>query len=231
MNRYDRLVLADGPVGYWPLDDPAGSKYAADISGWNLHAVYTGGAAPQGRSVGTWLCPDFDGTNDYVLVPAFPAGNPLQSAMSLEAWVVADAVGNGTGIASDPYTGGGDFINLEIGLDPLNGTASHWGVLAYPGSGGDTVITPSEGPTAGILYHVVGVHEGSRIRLYVRGADRGDHSATFSVDNDGLYIARRHDVASAAPYWNGVVTRVARYDRALDKGTVLSHWLAGTAAP
>lgn len=229
MDRYDRLILRSNPVGYWPLDDPRGSRYAIDLSGWGLHAALSGTPALASRSINGWVCCGFDGTDDYALAPAVAGlANPMTTAVSMEAWVIADAVNIGAGIMSDPFTGSSDPIPFEIGLDGLEGTHGYWSALSYPGSGGDQAHTLG-GPTIGSTYHIAASHDGALIRLYVNGQLGSTASSGFVADNDGCYLGRRHDTAGS-PYWRGAIAKCARYYHVLDPATILAHYEAGQVA-
>lgn len=214
------------PIGYWPLAEVSGDR-AVDYSGNGNHGTYQGAPALASRVIGRWVCPDLDGSNDYVSVPSL---SPAPSTgITLEAWVIRDAVCVGAGVISERYSGGGDRIMYEVGLDPLNGTGSNIAALMYPGSGG-TVADSAVTPTNGVPYHLVATCDGNRNTIYIDGTERQYNSSTLlsnTLDNDEWFLGRRHDTASSGPYWNGPLAQAAIYGYALPAARVLAHYLAG----
>jgi len=108
-SSYAALVLRDGPVGYWPLNDPLGSSSFADLSGNNLigridSGIPVGGSMLTPPSPGAVLgapsvlpaLPDetsmaFDGRMDVgAHVPGLTALITDHIGQSLEWWVYID---------------------------------------------------------------------------------------------------------------------------------------------
>ncbi|HJW49150.1 MAG TPA: S8 family serine peptidase, partial [Candidatus Limnocylindria bacterium] len=88
-------VLADNPVSYWRLGEPAGATIAADSSGTN-NGTYSGVTLEAAGAVPGDSAASFSGAG-VVSIPAASALN-LSTALSVEAWVKPTVVGQDAGI-------------------------------------------------------------------------------------------------------------------------------------
>ena len=85
---YEATILADHPVGYWPLDEPGGPK-AEDVSGNNNHGTYQGTplfGVPGALADGLNQAVRFNGSTDWIDVPASSSLN-VGNHFTLEMWV------------------------------------------------------------------------------------------------------------------------------------------------
>ena len=223
---YNAAVAADSPVGYWKLDETSGTT-ATDSSGNANHGTYSGTPSLGSRTLGGDFdsVSDFDGTNDHVSIPAL--GSTGWSAYTLEAWVTADALTAGRTVLTEQYTGSGDRIIGELGLDINSAASTDLEFGRYSGASWN-VSSPGYAMSTSSLYHLVGVNTGSTGILYVNGVPVAQTAIAVSSDNEGWYIGRRHD-ASGSPYWDGAIGYVAIYDSALSHTRILAHYEAATA--
>jgi len=224
---YGATVVDTGPVGYWPLQEDTGST-ATDLSGNGHHGTYNGSPALATRDLGTpalGTVSDFDGTNDFVLTPAIGASAGARSA---EAWVEADVLTSALTFLSERFTGSSNPVEMRLGIGPFaSGSNTRFAVSRFNGSSWADLQDPAT-PSTGTLYHVVGTHDGTTMRLYVNGAQVASMTTTLNPSDDGWNIGRNH---ATGGYWDGAIGHVAIYPSALTAGQVAAHYLAGTYAP
>jgi hypothetical protein len=222
---YAAVILADSPLGYWPLDDAAGSTSARDATCHHHDAavlgVVTFGVA--GR-VGTGA--RFAGNGSLQLGSLF--GMPHGGSFSIEAWVLPTTIS----------TSGPTYLEVVARYTPpptrfgydmwvfqqSPSTAASAGFELLPDGGPGWSATGSV--SVGTYTHVVGTYDGQIETLYINGAlshsqqgpPPGDVDAAFmwaaSSDGIGDFI--------------GSLDELAIYGQALDATTVHAHYLAGT---
>lgn len=183
-----------------------------------LHGRLGGGSSDYSptwtRSEGQWPGKGaliFDGENDYV-EGGSGAGGLIDSAFTLAAWVKLRCKGDmriivGLRVA-DPgdITATGLYYSRAINSWSffIPAPALCWGYADF------TQALPS----VGVWYHVVGVSDGTEIRIYVNGV-QGDvtHSGIEMHDMPHLEIGRYPE--SDDGYFNGLISEVAIFNRAL----------------
>ena len=123
-SAYAHAVLADHPVGYWPLAEISGATIVADASGFGHDGVVTAGVAlghPGARADGRTAAV-FDGTSGAVVIP--PGAISDLGAVTWEAWVKVASVagarrdlvslgGSGGSARRRPRAMGLAFVQLE----------------------------------------------------------------------------------------------------------------------
>lgn len=173
---YSTVVLTDGPVGYWRLNE--GPHNVATNLGTLVTAangVYAnttdGVAGPQSPAYAGFeagnLAKTFDGTTSYVEL-LNPAGLNFSGTITLEAWVKPSASQNGFADFLAHGVNGADNAEMMMRLTDNNryqvgswdGTSSHDTQFAFPAqdSGGADWV------------YVVGTYDGSQWNLYRNGA-------------------------------------------------------------
>lgn len=133
---YQQVVLADAPMAYWGLGDPAASLVARDLTPAGRHAALVNGAALQadGATPGD-AAVALDGTNDHLVLPAGFSAFP--NGLSVEAWIYPTAYQNWQRIADLGNGAGNDNILFafngttnDLQFDILRGSASTGAVIA-----------------------------------------------------------------------------------------------------
>ena len=208
-----------GLVGYWSMNDAAGSK-ATDQSGQGNTGTLTNFALSGSTSnwvtgkVGSGL--NFDGTNDRINV-GLPSSLNFSGTMTVSAWVKDN---NATGVHAifTNYNGSG---NMQYAFE-FNRTAdklSWWNSTTAQDALSTGTITDTN------WHHVVAVRSGSTgnwtITFYIDGVDAG--ATTGITNNPGTYDGAVGVGALAsydANYWNGSLDDVRVYNRALSSTEV-----------
>lgn len=195
---YDDAVLADAPLYYWPLDDPAGSTSARNLgsaaSTTSSVAGVTFGAAGLGDGP---TSASFDGTGSVALTgPTAPA----MTASSMEVIYQRN--------------GGGGIPNLVY----LFGDS--WSIKLYSGftykCGSSTYVASGTTLPAGRA-HLAAVWNGAEVIFYVNGSEvsRKAYTSTFNGGTFGGSLGSGGYVGSLAG--------VAAYNKALTPDRVLAH--------
>ncbi|CAN7174279.1 LamG-like jellyroll fold domain-containing protein [Paenibacillus sp. LjRoot56] len=87
-STYDTAVLADNPVGYWPLS----SAVTADQSGNGLNGTFTGSPTDTTMPNGD-AAPVFNGTNQYFTIPDNDYLEVTRTGiLTVEAWMRPDTL-------------------------------------------------------------------------------------------------------------------------------------------
>jgi uncharacterized repeat protein (TIGR02543 family) len=129
----------------------------------------------------------FDGANDYV-----DCGNSaslqLTSKVTVEAWVyVENVTGNKTIASKLVHAGDKEGYSLELADDkPAFLLGRNWGDWSG--------VTAAVGITANQWYHIAGTYDGSSIKIYINGIERGSQAYANGIVDSGtsLFIGARH---------------------------------------
>jgi hypothetical protein len=214
------LTFRNGLIGYWSFNETSGTT-ANDASATGNNGTLLGDATWAPGHIRGAL--SLDGQNGYVQVPSTPNLEQISSAITICAWVkfsnnlaynsgdMQDVVRKVTDLSNNPppYSaydlvvqdfGGGTFkarMGVTRASDSIRGT-SDWGSAHSYGS----------------WYHLVGVYDGSAVRIYVNGVQ--ESSAAFSGNllqtAQPLCIGRYGNVGEPV---NGLIDDLRLYNRAL----------------
>lgn len=212
--------LYDGLLTYFPLDENSG-RVATDINGATaqFQTLSPHLYAPHWMSGQPGVFLTYNRQQYFRLDDPQVGEGPLQG-FTASAWIqfynnspmVAWQTIVTKGTTKAPFA----FL-VHYGADGYYRLA----LIANAGSpagaiGGGTWTSANPLPQ-GVLQHVAVSYDGSHVRFYVNGvADPSVHATSFtfgSVPDEPLYIAA--DYPGAVEYFNGVLSRIAIYDRAL----------------
>lgn len=210
-DKYGKEVLADGPIAYFRLDEPAGSSSVADSSGNGNTGTPTSKVvlgAP-GAFAGSTAA-SFDGVSSIDLGDKF--GFAGQVPMSVEAWIwpLAD---DGGFLGKSYYADGTGYDGwfLAEGADDLQCVR-----------GGAGVILPKLGKTE--YTHVVMTFDGLNLTTYLNGKTAKSTPSTTSVIDHA-----NPTQLGAVNEWQSMVgslDEVAFYDKALSPERIAAHYAA-----
>lgn len=234
-------TLRDGLVGYWKLDEPAGTAIAADSS----DAMRNSGSivGSPGRVTSALPPVSFSdggafsfGMNDWVEVPDDPSLRP--AAISIAVWVkltnlTASAV---CGAASNQMqylvhrrnTRGA--AGMFEGVALLKDGATFRLLLSSASTGAQGSARSTTAPAVGAWVHLVGTYDGaSRIQMFVNGSLEGTGAFSGAIDYDPtrpLFIARTGECGGAGEaLWDahlaGALDDVRIYNRVLSATEVM----------
>ncbi len=183
--------------------------------------------SPAGKLMGApaWMNPGlkFNGTNDYVDGSA-TAGNDVQTAVTLAAWVRPERLIDWAGI----LTKGSNVATyaLQTWSDGSLRFTANWGSPSGGVGGGSWNSTTKL--TTNQWQHVAVTYDGTTIRFYLNGgldANQPVVSLRFGVVNEPLTIGA--DFPGSDEYFKGTIYDARVYGRALISGEIST--LAGAS--
>jgi hypothetical protein len=159
----------------------------------------------------------FDGVDDYMDISHSDSIMPT-SAITVEAWVNTQQKDVWQGIVGKnnntyPYYYGGYWLGITYA-----NTFRFWiDIGGTPQTVGSTDII-----NLNTWYHVVGVYDGSTVKIYVDGILKGSTSATGSITavTTSLRIGYTYDGSR----FNGLIDEVRIYNRALSEEEIKQHF-------
>jgi hypothetical protein len=90
-STYDQAVLADGPVGYWAMNQSPASE--PDLTNRTSAGSYKGGTAPLVAMPNGDQAADFNGSSQYMSIPSNAAFSiPTAHSLTWEAWIRPDTL-------------------------------------------------------------------------------------------------------------------------------------------
>jgi phosphodiesterase/alkaline phosphatase D-like protein len=218
---YGQAVLADGPAGYWRLDEASGTA-AVDATGGGQTGTYvngpTLGAAGLLAAESSDRAVVFNGSSTYMSVPSTGALSP-SAALSLEAWI-KPAGFPATGSYASVLTKSESY-SLQFNGSRLEFTIIQSGVR-------QRLLAPVGAVVAGQTYHVVGTYDGATQRLYLNGAPASSQALTGGASITGNAVT----VGSwgSSEVFQGTIDEPALYAAVLSPTRVLAHYTAGAGS-
>ncbi len=238
IDPYAAAVLADRPIGYWPLSERS-STVAVNWAG-RPHGAYRGDIARDGSPRPGDEAPvgsaNFDGQNDCIEV--LHDGRLSPEDFTLEAWVRLDRVPRDHASiltsrgAPSPSTGYVLYISPQGEWAFWTGAAKDWDKLTGPAAsvGAWTHIAAT---FQRIQTHVSGALTGVK-RLYVNGAlVAEDAESTYFPQSESTLPLRigggATEQQSPKYFFHGQLADVAVYTRAISAAEIAEH--VASAAP
>lgn len=199
---YDEVVLADGPIGYWPL---TASDKQQDLSGNGRHLTTT------------WGTPAFS-NNAFIGTSAALASTCRvpQSMYSMEVWVKPNNTDPGGCSPLSDYSGSGVMYyfltNQEVRI-------VHGGTNTKTG----TILPINE------WSHLFTRWSGTTRRLYVNGTQvwSGDISGAPGLGQKTRISSYSLDSDGPNRLWRGWLRRAAWYSTVLTDTRIAAHYQAG----
>ena len=196
-----------GEIGWWcpSLDDSGnGTTTLNDLTGNARSGTLTNFALT--GSTSNWVTDtdsggvralDFDGSNDFVLVSAFPSAL-LSSNFAISFWAKANFVWGGTAAVRVPI---GYGSNENMGVTNQHIFATYSAAFFMAGNGSYPVIKMSTFPAANVWAHVVAVWSGTTMSIYLNGTLQGSvANATFgTVAGTNLTFGRGSGAGNSFP--------------------------------
>ena len=232
---YKSTILADHPVGYWPLDlgvDTGGS--ATDLSGNGNNGTYVNISSPgnevPGPSPSIPNGVSFDGSTTYVDLSTGPNTAVLNFAgqITMETWV-QPASSQNAGTYADIFARGWDLVNYsELEMSVVNSDIFRCGVQS------GKYVSSSIGSVTTNWTHLVCTQDGTEWNLYVNGQSVGtylDGTGAFQF-GDPWAIGNGTEGAGSGPggyprIFTGNICQVALYNSALTPAQVVAHYYMG----
>ncbi len=227
---FRQVLLNDGPLGYWPLDEVEGDT-VEDISGNGYTGKCLGGVAlgnpagvsvPDGRSAAT------DGVDDSIGVGDLDSLDGAK-AISVEAWVRWIEPPDGFhGVAAalrkeQVFAFGTGWIGDNSASDSQR-KARFWIHTDNGWSHSDNGATDIDD---GRWHHMAGTYDGEYLRIYVDGIQESYRKVgrvVLSSNANPLFIG---SAGGRGEFFPGAIDEAAVYDRALSATEVYEHYVFG----
>ncbi len=220
---YDEAVATDGPVAQFRFNDASGSKTIADSAGSYTATndeIVLGGEGPFGGSKSGSF-----GGEAYASLPSSPLASA--GAFTMEGWV--DWTG-GSSYEQPIFDFGSSTTNYMF-LTPASSLSSHKMLFEIRTSASsDVQVTAPKLASKKWEYLAVTETSSGTLTLYVNGEQVGQTTgATLfpsSLGGVGDDYLGKSQVASA-PLFNGGMSNVAFYNKALSGERIEAHYNAG----
>ena len=188
---------------------------AKDLTVNNINGTITNGVTYDTLGGGSW---SFDGTNDYIILNSFNGSSLTNSTLSL--WFYKSATWTGSykklaAVGSSPST--------SMGISEGGGKFYYYIGLTVSGQFG--VDAPSL-PSYNQWHLATGTWDGTNIKFYIDGALVVSSAASGTYP--GIYDASvlRIGYGYGSEYFNGNITDVRLYNRALSATEILAYYNA-----
>lgn len=211
-------LSAENPgVAHWAFDENVGTT-AADWSGNGYTGSVNGAQWVTGRPGGGGSALQFDGVDDSVQLGAVDGGG---QALTISLWFKADDFGTHDGRLISKSTGTAESNHYWM-LSTIDSSGSKLRFRLKTNGTTTTLIASSGALTAGVWTHVVGVYDGSTMRLYKDGVMVGSAAKTGTVDTNASVsaaIGNQPTGAGSVPF-DGAIDDVRIYDQALNDSQI-----------
>lgn len=232
---YASTVQSLNPPGWWRLNEPA----QPPVPTYPMNNSSTAGAALNGLYYGVPLlgqpgampgstAPSLNGSSQYAEVPYSALMNPT-GPFTVEFWanLTNNTAGAKSGVVSRYITIPGGPTGQTGYLFFANNGNVNWQFRVYNGTGAHTV-TDTFGPAiqADTWFHVVGVFDGTEIKIYVNGFQNSPAVAATYVANTNTPLRIGAGTTEAAPtlFFPGLIDNVAVYPAALSAEQILENY-------
>lgn len=218
---YQDRILSSAPVAYWKMDEASGVRVDSMGSndGINVNAGYDSSSQKIGQGAG-----QFNGSSAYVGVADDDVLKPAK-AVTAEAWVK---------ITSSPT----DYVRIIQKSPYITTNAGYQYMLLFAQA--DTVYFVVSTPAGerssaqsvvlnvGVWYHVAGVYDGTRVKVYLNGVESINNYGSSSdmntpVGNFHIGNDPNDPTCAGKSCFPGLIDEVAVYDRALPQSEIKSH--------
>ena len=227
--NYQSSVLADDPLGYWPLDltdTNAANGIATDLSG-NGNDGYYYDITPSGNLVAgpsryIANAASFNSAEVDLGSGADPMLLDFGGPMTMEAWVQATSPMEGTNPPADILAKGYDANNNydEIALR-ANGGNYYGGTY----NGSDNGANAQGGQETASWTYVVSTYDGTNWNMYVNGQLVGQAADTVgAIEWQAPWAIGNGTLNGDGRYFQGNICQVALYNYALTPGQIITHY-------
>jgi len=226
--------LAKGLVGYWTFDSKNLRANVADSSGlgntgYLQNFTSTTSALVAGK-IGQGL--KFDGVDDAIKVGT-KSSLQLTSTLTVSAWVYLKSnsgnqsiiININNGVVCESF-----YLAIGSGVGCSGLTASRFNFEVVTSNSGQAVMISSSNAPVNKWTHVLGVYDGSTMKLYINGTlDNTKTNVTGTISSTmNQFFSIGGDISGAVRYMlNGSLDDVRVYNRALSASEVLQLYNLG----
>lgn len=217
------MALSDNLVAYWNFDDGSGTTVNDAVGTKDLTTNSDWATDGTLGAVG-----DFEsGNSDYSYKAAGDLYPLITDSFTVQAWVKSESLPGGAQafVVSKGGNTGVNYGRYHLAYD--NGT-SKWAYLAHTTAGAQHDIYSDNTVTNGNRYHLVITNAAGAMKMYVNGTLQADTDTIASYRNDSETEFRIGRAAAGTGYWDGFITCVGYWSRALSGTEVTELYNSGT---
>ncbi len=217
-----------GMVAWWHLDESSGTT-TSDLAGFNNIGTRMNGPVPVAGKVAGGL--QFDGTNDYVIVPHNSELNFGTGNFTIDAWIKTSET-SGERIIVDKQTLNGlvyqgysfhlnaGYLSLQLAdaSPPNYFTNQSSGTFVADGNWHHVAVTVTRNSSTGVIFYKDGVGSAGFNLTGRQG----------SLDNTGPLVIGRQSYADQRRF-NGILDEIEMFNRVLTAAEIQSIYNAGSA--
>ena len=233
LDGYAKIVKADGPVGYWRLNEAAGSEKIVDAAG-SFDGTFDDGAGegviayqvPTGIPNATDTAMSFS-KKARAVIPYALELNPLGN-FSVEAWLKPASLGADDADYRTAFSSQGEGLGGPTGWLVYQQPNNTWAWIIW----GDYwinsfLVVPDVPVVANTWYHMVLIYDG-QFKIYINGELKLTESVDAFVQNQkgSINLGWRND--NDWKPWDGTLDEVAFYNKVLTSEQIQSHYLNST---
>jgi len=212
--REDRggFIADSSLVLYLPLYELDGTSFVSK-DGYGHLATVTGALwTPQGRV--------FDGTDDYISIPAHAAFE-ITEAVSIEVWFnkTANSISSSGLVSKSPY--GSSYGDWDLWVNTADQK------INFTKDAGTTTIKTAAGISNATWYHLVITYDRINMRMYLNTVAETPvaEAGAIPANARGIGLGQFY-LGTAARRLNGVMGEVRIYNRALSLTEIQHNYLA-----
>jgi hypothetical protein len=215
----NKVIVNDGLIGYWPMDENSGVALS-DRSGYDQTGAFgnpptwTTSSAPLSSSNPSAL--SFNGTNSFATVP-WNSRFDLPGDLTVAFWAYR-AAGSSTWTRMVGKGTAANAVNYGVWTGPAIGYKAYF--QQYTAAGGVSIDLTGTTPLAiGTWYHIACTVTGNTVRIYINGVldATGTRTAVPGMSTDPLGIG-----GYGGSYFNGILDDLRLYNRAIASTEIAS---------
>lgn len=241
---YNQVVQADGPLGYWRLNDPYyyppdpttlpvaanSGSLGTDANGSEYPGITAGVAGPSysGLGANNYAC-QMDGFTGHIGL-GFPDGLNFAGEITLMAWIKPAGTNGLRNLVAHGYTQ--TVANQEIYFRINNG---QYDLGSWESGGTATTTAPVPGDLGQWIF-LVGTYDGAKWNIYrwgelIASSTVGGGSAVFQDPTTPWSIGARGDPSTDGRFFSGAMDEVAVFDRGLSQAEIRQILWAANVPP
>lgn len=217
------------PIAYWKFDEGYGTTTYDSTANAINGTLGTGSSAPSWTSSDLCIsgkCLKFDGTNDYVDAGG-ASSLSFSNTITVSAWIKKTSAGSTYQGVVDK--GRDDYGAWSLNVDEAAGKATFKARI----NGTNRSIVAQTAYTVGSWNHIVGVYDGSNLRIYQNGilSNSAAYSGALGTNSLKVYIGAANSTSNiiGLPF-SGQIDDVKIYRYARSAVQVKADYAAGKAS-
>ena len=214
-------------ISEWTFDEDV-SPYNSSKDTWGTNTGTVVGADYNSSNCISGGCYDFNGTSDYIDLNNNFLSLAESSTKTISGWFKSDTVNISVSTArilTLHKASGSSGFSLMI----YNDSTTNDHIALYYCTSSALTILNSNIKVSKNWMHVVGVQNGTSVKIYVNGAEANsvNNGGIFGVSTPTNAIIGAFSVGPAEYFLDGLIDEVRIYDAALSSAQIKQNYIAG----